>query len=207
MFQCSFVEYKDFKLVYRQYAALYIVVGVTDGEVSFTREPTRRSLKEQFNIVSVIPRLPQNELSIYELVHNFVEVLDKYFSRVVSWHANDEAAWGQIVRDGTLTVSMCSVNLLFWLCVFTVLVDSSLSVFYCFGFLNHGNILARNCSTVLEDDCDILERRMFQSLTSSCLSPNRVSWMYPSIWTHRSVCFRSRLHSLCWQSQFSRDVS
>uniref|UniRef100_A0A3B4U9X6 AP-4 complex subunit sigma-1 n=1 Tax=Seriola dumerili TaxID=41447 RepID=A0A3B4U9X6_SERDU len=55
--QCSFVEYKDFKLVYRQYAALYIVVGVTDTE---------------------------NELSIYELVHNFVEVLDKYFSRVVS---------------------------------------------------------------------------------------------------------------------------
>ncbi|XP_073339286.1 AP-4 complex subunit sigma-1 isoform X1 [Pagrus major] len=55
--QCSFVEYKDFKLVYRQYAALYIVVGVTDSE---------------------------NELSVYELVHNFVEVLDKYFSRVVS---------------------------------------------------------------------------------------------------------------------------
>ncbi|XP_044022656.1 AP-4 complex subunit sigma-1 isoform X6 [Siniperca chuatsi] len=53
--QCSFVEYKDFKLVYRQYAALYIVVGVTDSE---------------------------NELSVYELVHNFVEVLDKYFSRV-----------------------------------------------------------------------------------------------------------------------------
>ncbi|XP_031733264.1 AP-4 complex subunit sigma-1 [Anarrhichthys ocellatus] len=52
---CSFVEYKDFKLVYRQYAALYIVVGVTDNE---------------------------NELSVYELVHNFVEVLDKYFSRV-----------------------------------------------------------------------------------------------------------------------------
>nr|XP_046268133.1 AP-4 complex subunit sigma-1 isoform X1 [Scatophagus argus] len=52
---CSFVEYKDFKLVYRQYAALYIVVGVTDSE---------------------------NELSVYELVHNFVEVLDKYFSRV-----------------------------------------------------------------------------------------------------------------------------
>ncbi|XP_039641389.1 AP-4 complex subunit sigma-1 [Perca fluviatilis] len=53
--QCSFVEYKDFKLVYRQYAALYIVVGVSDSE---------------------------NELSVFELVHNFVEVLDKYFSRV-----------------------------------------------------------------------------------------------------------------------------
>ncbi|XP_076022197.1 AP-4 complex subunit sigma-1 [Genypterus blacodes] len=53
--QCSFVDYKDYKLVCRQYAALYIVVGITDAE---------------------------NELSIYELVHNFVEVLDKYFSRV-----------------------------------------------------------------------------------------------------------------------------
>ncbi|KAK2843198.1 hypothetical protein Q7C36_011413 [Tachysurus vachellii] len=53
--ECSFVEYKDYKLVYRQYAALFIVVGITDSE---------------------------NELSIYELVHNFIEVLDKYFSRV-----------------------------------------------------------------------------------------------------------------------------
>ncbi|XP_020772603.1 AP-4 complex subunit sigma-1 isoform X3 [Boleophthalmus pectinirostris] len=53
--QCSFVEYQDYKLVYRQYAALYIVVGVTDDE---------------------------NELSIFEMIHNFVEVLDKYFSRV-----------------------------------------------------------------------------------------------------------------------------
>uniref|UniRef100_G3PHF3 AP complex subunit sigma n=1 Tax=Gasterosteus aculeatus aculeatus TaxID=481459 RepID=G3PHF3_GASAC len=54
--QCSFVDYKDFKLVYRQYAALYVVVGVTDNE---------------------------NELSVYELLHNFVEVLDKYFSRIM----------------------------------------------------------------------------------------------------------------------------
>lgn len=53
--ECSFVDYKDFKLVYRQYAALFIVVGISSTE---------------------------NELSIYELVHNFVEVLDKYFSRV-----------------------------------------------------------------------------------------------------------------------------
>ncbi|KAG8560617.1 hypothetical protein GDO81_015049 [Engystomops pustulosus] len=32
--QCSFVEYKDFKLVYRQYAALFIVVGIDESEVS-----------------------------------------------------------------------------------------------------------------------------------------------------------------------------
>lgn len=36
-------------------------------------------LKMLFCLVSL-----QNELSVYELVHNFVEVLDKYFSRVVS---------------------------------------------------------------------------------------------------------------------------
>ncbi|KAG7471785.1 AP-4 complex subunit sigma-1 [Solea senegalensis] len=54
--QCSFVDHRDVRLVYRQYAALYIVVGVTDTE---------------------------NELSIYELIHNFVEVLDKYFSRIM----------------------------------------------------------------------------------------------------------------------------
>ncbi|XP_069772818.1 AP-4 complex subunit sigma-1 [Narcine bancroftii] len=52
--QCSFVEYKDFKLVYRQYAALFVVIGIDDAE---------------------------NELAVYELIHNFVEVLDKYFRR------------------------------------------------------------------------------------------------------------------------------
>ncbi|KAM6274895.1 AP-4 complex subunit sigma-1 [Porphyrio hochstetteri] len=53
--QCSFIEYKDFKLVYRQYAALFVIVGINETE---------------------------NEMAVYELIHNFVEVLDKYFSRV-----------------------------------------------------------------------------------------------------------------------------
>ncbi|XP_059675726.1 AP-4 complex subunit sigma-1 isoform X1 [Gavia stellata] len=54
--QCSFIEYKDFKLVYRQYAALFVVVGINETE---------------------------NEMAVYELIHNFVEVLDKYFSRIM----------------------------------------------------------------------------------------------------------------------------
>uniref|UniRef100_A0A4W3H8P9 AP complex subunit sigma n=1 Tax=Callorhinchus milii TaxID=7868 RepID=A0A4W3H8P9_CALMI len=57
--QCSFVEYKDFKLVYRQYAALFVVIGIDATE---------------------------NELAVYELIHNFVEVLDKYFSRVIMFN-------------------------------------------------------------------------------------------------------------------------
>ncbi|XP_058693760.1 AP-4 complex subunit sigma-1 isoform X3 [Poecile atricapillus] len=57
--ECSFIEYKDFKLVYRQYAALFIVVGIDQTE---------------------------NEMAVYELIHNFVEVLDKYFSRVIMFN-------------------------------------------------------------------------------------------------------------------------
>ncbi|XP_078418984.1 AP-4 complex subunit sigma-1 isoform X1 [Cetorhinus maximus] len=57
--QCSFVEYKDVKLVYRQYAALFVVIGIDDAE---------------------------NELAVYELIHNFVEVLDNYFSRVIMFN-------------------------------------------------------------------------------------------------------------------------
>lgn len=44
------MEYKDFKLVYRQYAALYIVVGVTDSEVSDTPGSHGNILKEEFHI-------------------------------------------------------------------------------------------------------------------------------------------------------------
>ncbi|KFP49560.1 AP-4 complex subunit sigma-1 [Cathartes aura] len=57
--QCSFIEYKDFKLVYRQYAALFVVIGINETE---------------------------NEMAVYELIHNFVEVLDKYFSRVIMFN-------------------------------------------------------------------------------------------------------------------------
>jgi len=31
--QCSFMEYKNFKVVYRRYASLYFIVGVDSGEV------------------------------------------------------------------------------------------------------------------------------------------------------------------------------
>lgn len=82
--QCSFVEYKDFKLVYRQYAALYIVVGITDSEVSVIGGNYTSFVLSMVNRTCFSSLLSQNELSIYELVHNFVEVLDKYFSRVVS---------------------------------------------------------------------------------------------------------------------------
>ncbi|CAH0366240.1 unnamed protein product [Pelagomonas calceolata] len=55
-FQCSFVEYRGYKVVYRRYASLFFIVGVDqDGE---------------------------NELGILEFIHALVETLDKYFESV-----------------------------------------------------------------------------------------------------------------------------
>ncbi|XP_058522286.1 AP-4 complex subunit sigma-1 isoform X2 [Ochotona princeps] len=90
--QCSFIEYKDFKLIYRQYAALFIVVGVNDTE---------------------------NEMAIYEFIHNFVEVLNEYFSRVSEldvsffstvphsiWQSTPQASSGQEQRYTTKKINL-----------------------------------------------------------------------------------------------------
>eukprot|EP00002_Diphylleia_rotans_P026071 TRINITY_DN5181_c0_g1_i1.p1 TRINITY_DN5181_c0_g1~~TRINITY_DN5181_c0_g1_i1.p1 ORF type:complete len:143 (+),score=31.74 TRINITY_DN5181_c0_g1_i1:49-477(+) len=53
--QCSIVEYMNYKLVYRRYASLFFVVGIDQHE---------------------------NELSVLEFVHCYVETLDQYFENV-----------------------------------------------------------------------------------------------------------------------------
>lgn len=52
---CNFIDWKDMKLVYRRYASLYFVVGVNQGD---------------------------NELVTMEMIHQYVEGLDKYFGNV-----------------------------------------------------------------------------------------------------------------------------
>ncbi|XP_073205053.1 AP-4 complex subunit sigma-1 isoform X2 [Lepidochelys kempii] len=154
--QCSFIEYKDFKLVYRQYAALFIVVGISETEiksgvegkkevvsldfilfqhVQFPNESATNSILQTdtwwmelrfFNkyqhhysqvkclVYGAVPTAhcarchwsgqlgPEkqaaailtgyadvvflNEMAVYELIHNFVEVLDRYFSRVIMFN-------------------------------------------------------------------------------------------------------------------------
>lgn len=53
--QCSFLEYKNLKVVYRRYASLFFIIGVHGNE---------------------------NELAILEFIHNYVETLDRYFNNV-----------------------------------------------------------------------------------------------------------------------------
>jgi len=52
---CNFVEYKDTKIVYKRYASLFFVACVAKDD---------------------------NELITLEIIHQYVEVLDKYFGNV-----------------------------------------------------------------------------------------------------------------------------
>ncbi|EGD75436.1 clathrin adaptor complex small chain family protein [Salpingoeca rosetta] len=53
--QCSFMEYRGFKLIFRRYASLYFIVGADNDE---------------------------NELAILEFIHMVVETMDQYFEGV-----------------------------------------------------------------------------------------------------------------------------
>ena len=53
---CSFVNYRNYSIVYRRYASLFFIVG-TDGQ-------------------------EESGMSILEFIHTFVETLDKYFESV-----------------------------------------------------------------------------------------------------------------------------
>ncbi|KAI0284218.1 Adaptor protein complex sigma subunit [Russula aff. rugulosa BPL654] len=52
---CNFLEYKDSKVVYRRYASLFFVTGISQMD---------------------------NELITLEIIHRYVEVLDRYFGNV-----------------------------------------------------------------------------------------------------------------------------
>mmetsp|Transcript_62441 Transcript_62441/g.167490 ORF Transcript_62441/g.167490 Transcript_62441/m.167490 type:complete len:102 (+) Transcript_62441:175-480(+) len=53
--QCSFLEYKGDKIIYRRYASLFFILGVDDEE---------------------------NEIGILEFIHCLVETMDRYFENV-----------------------------------------------------------------------------------------------------------------------------
>jgi AP-4 complex subunit sigma-1 len=54
---CSFLEYRNYKVIYRRYASLYFIMGV-DNEAE------------------------DNEMAYLEFIHSLVETLDKYFENV-----------------------------------------------------------------------------------------------------------------------------
>ena len=81
---CNVLEWQDKKIIYRKYASLYFIAGVSGYE---------------------------NELSILEALHHFVESLDKYFGNVCEldlifhgYKANyilDEVLLGGFLQDNS----------------------------------------------------------------------------------------------------------
>ncbi|OON13921.1 clathrin adaptor complex small chain [Opisthorchis viverrini] len=67
---CSFVEWKGFKIVYRRYASLYFCTAI---------EPQ------------------DNELLTLEIIHRYVELLDKYFGS--AYYVLDEFLLGGEVQE------------------------------------------------------------------------------------------------------------
>ncbi|MBA0835684.1 hypothetical protein Goarm_007950, partial [Gossypium armourianum] len=59
---CSFVEHRNYKIVYRRYASLFFLVGVDNDE---------------------------NELAILEFIHLLVETMDRHFGNVVRFFTMD----------------------------------------------------------------------------------------------------------------------
>mmetsp|Transcript_12463 Transcript_12463/g.27540 ORF Transcript_12463/g.27540 Transcript_12463/m.27540 type:complete len:152 (-) Transcript_12463:76-531(-) len=53
--QSNFIEYRDQRVIYKRYASLYFVAGVD---------------------------VDDNELLVLEIIHHFVEILDRYFGNV-----------------------------------------------------------------------------------------------------------------------------
>ncbi|KAG0068932.1 hypothetical protein BGZ89_003833 [Linnemannia elongata] len=52
---CNFLEYKDTKVIYRRYASLFFITGIDPND---------------------------NELLTLEIIHRYVEVLDRYFGNM-----------------------------------------------------------------------------------------------------------------------------
>ncbi|XP_041125689.1 AP-1 complex subunit sigma-2-like isoform X1 [Polyodon spathula] len=88
---CNFMDWKDLKIVYKRYASLYICCGMEDQD---------------------------NELLTIEIMHRYIELLDKYFGNVCELDIifNFEKAYfildefligGEVQETSKLSVSKC----------------------------------------------------------------------------------------------------
>ena len=66
--QCSFLEYRGYKVIYRRYASLFFIVG-TKPDVGAGEENC------------------ENEMGMLEFIHTLVETMDKWAGSIceVSW--------------------------------------------------------------------------------------------------------------------------
>lgn len=63
--QCSFLEYRGYKVIYRRYASLFFIIG-TKADVDVA------------SLSGSAGENKENELGLLEFIHNLVETLDKW---------------------------------------------------------------------------------------------------------------------------------
>lgn len=69
--QCSFLEYRGFKVIYRRYASLFFIVGTkADFDVRQLTGKSRGGDKSVENY--------ENELGMLEFIHTLVETMDRW---------------------------------------------------------------------------------------------------------------------------------
>ena len=68
----SFIEWKDMKIVYKRYASLYFCAAIDVSPLV--------SLPPWYRVFLI--QNTDNELATLEIIHRYVELLDKYFGSV-----------------------------------------------------------------------------------------------------------------------------
>lgn len=98
--QCSFLEYRGYKVIYRRYASLFFIVGTqadlditnkltSDGGISSltggsggmlggASGGTSSNGKKSDNTSLLLAENKENELGLLEFIHNLVETMDKW---------------------------------------------------------------------------------------------------------------------------------
>mmetsp|Transcript_6509 Transcript_6509/g.14125 ORF Transcript_6509/g.14125 Transcript_6509/m.14125 type:complete len:169 (+) Transcript_6509:196-702(+) len=67
--QCSFLEYRGFKVIYRRYASLFFIVGTkADLDARVALGDKSGSIAENY----------ENELGLLEFIHTMVETMDRW---------------------------------------------------------------------------------------------------------------------------------
>ena len=90
--QCSFLEYRGYKVIYRRYASLFFIVG-TQADVDITNKLLNKANNgsgggsasgssvaggNNNETSLLLAENKENELGVLEFIHNLVETMDKW---------------------------------------------------------------------------------------------------------------------------------
>ena len=77
--QCSFIEYRGFKVIYRRYASLFFIVGTkADFDVRKSSSSTVASATAGGGGEKSYIENYENELGLLEFIHTLVETMDRW---------------------------------------------------------------------------------------------------------------------------------